>query len=156
MDTALSLLHAGSMDRKYFYAFIKGLTNIKYKHIFVRSKKDFDLDEGMDLQFLYANLFTEGETTLEQFNKLMENSLRLIELIVQNNFSKDQLDDFLNTQVQGKEDHKRQIAQFWKNEQAKIISALTEPLRNETSGIAEIDWEIQLTTASRHQGNINK
>jgi hypothetical protein len=61
------------MDRKFFYAFIKGLTNIKYKDIFLRSKKDFDLDE--DLQFLYANLFTEGETTLEQFNKLVEGSL---------------------------------------------------------------------------------
>jgi hypothetical protein len=37
------------MDRKYFYAFVKGLTNIKYKTAFLRSKKDFDFDESMDL-----------------------------------------------------------------------------------------------------------
>jgi len=58
--------------------------------------------------------------------------------------------------VQAKEDHKKQIASFWKNASTKIITALTEPLRNETSGIAEMDWEIQLTTASRHQASINK
>lgn len=58
-------IDAGSMDRKYFYAFVKGLTNIKYKEAFLRSKKDFDLDESMDLQFLYANLFNEQETTLD-------------------------------------------------------------------------------------------
>ena len=42
-------IDAGGMDRKYFYAFIKGLANIKYKDAFLRSKKDFDLDESMDL-----------------------------------------------------------------------------------------------------------
>jgi hypothetical protein len=52
-------LDAGGMDRKYFYAFFKGLTNIKYKEAFLRSRTDFDLDESMDLQFLYANLFNE-------------------------------------------------------------------------------------------------
>jgi hypothetical protein len=55
-----------------------------------------------------------------------------------------------------KEDLKKQIATFWKNEQGKILAALSEPLRNETSGIADIDWEVQLTTASRHQASINK
>ena len=149
-------MDAGSMDRKYFYAFVKGLTNIKYKEAFLRSKKDFDLDESTDLQFLYANLFTDQETSLDQFNKLVESCLQVIEVIVQNNMTKDQLEEFLTNQVQAKEDHKKQIATFWKNDSTKIITALTEPLRNETSGIAEIDWEIQLTTASRHQASINK
>ena len=58
--------------------------------------------------------------------------------------------------MRAKDDHKRQIALYWKNEQNKIIKALNEPLRNQTSGISEIDWEIHVTTASRHQGNINK
>ena len=58
--------------------------------------------------------------------------------------------------MQAKEDHKKQIATYWKNEQSKIMAALGEPLRNETSGIAELDWEVQLTTASRHQASINK
>lgn len=149
-------MDAGNMDRKYFYAFVKGLTNIKYKEAFLRSKKDFDLDESMDLQFLYANLFNDQETSLSQFNKLVESCLQVIEVIVQNNMTKDQLEEFLSNQVQAKEDHKKQIATFWKNDCTKIITALTEPLRNETSGIAEMDWEIQLTTASRHQASINK
>ena len=33
-------IDAGTMDRKYFYAFFKGLTNIKYKEAFIRSKKE--------------------------------------------------------------------------------------------------------------------
>ena len=83
--------------------------------------------------------------------------MQIIEIIVQNNFTKEQLEEFLSNNVTGaKEDHKKQFAQFWKNEQAKIIAALSEPLRNENSGIGEIDWEIQLTTASRHQGSVNK
>lgn len=41
-------LDAGGMDRKYFYAFIKGLTNIKYKDYFLKSK-DFEIDESLDL-----------------------------------------------------------------------------------------------------------
>jgi hypothetical protein len=89
MEQTFRITDASGMDRKYFYAFIKGLTNIKYKDIFLRSKKDFDLDEGMDLQFLYTNLFQEGETSLDQFNKLVEGSLQIIEVIVQNNFSKE-------------------------------------------------------------------
>ena len=101
---------AGGMDRKFFYAFIKGLTNIKFKDVFLRSsKKDsFDIDESMDLQFLYANLFNEQETYLDQFNKLVDSCMQLIEVIVQNNFSKDQLDEFLANNIQGcKDDHKR-------------------------------------------------
>ncbi len=58
--------------------------------------------------------------------------------------------------MQARDDHKRQIAQYWKNEQAKIIKALNEPLMNETSGISDMDWEINVTNASRHQSNINK
>ncbi len=62
--------------------------------------------------------------------------MQIIEIIVQNNFSKEQLDEFLTNNVTGaKDDHKRQFALFWKNEQAKIIAALSEPLRNENGGI---------------------
>ena len=39
---------AGGVDRKYFYAFFKGLVNIKYKDVFVKSK-DMEVDESMDL-----------------------------------------------------------------------------------------------------------
>ena len=54
-------IDAGRMDKKFFYAFIKGLTNIKYKDYYLRASKDVngkaDIDENMDLSFLYANLF---------------------------------------------------------------------------------------------------
>lgn len=36
------------------------------------------------------------------------------------------------------------------------MKCLNEPMRNENSGIADLDWEIHTTTASRHQTNINK
>lgn len=65
MEGQIRIDAAGGMDRKYFYAFVKGLTNIKYKDTFLKSKRDFDLDESMDLQFLYANLFNEQETSLD-------------------------------------------------------------------------------------------
>ena len=64
MDGVIKLDAAGGMDRKYFYAFIKGLVQIKYRDYF-RKSKDFEVDETMDLQFLYSNLFNEQETSLE-------------------------------------------------------------------------------------------
>ncbi|CDW85594.1 UNKNOWN [Stylonychia lemnae] len=154
MEGAIKV-EAGGMDKKYFYAFFKGLVNIKYKDQFSKSK-DIEVDDTLDLQFLYSNLFNSQETSLEQFNKLVEGTLNIIETIVQNNMSKDDLEEFLTNQVKARDDHKRQIAQYWKNEQNKIIKALNEPLRNQTGGISEIDWEIHVTTASRHQGNINQ
>lgn len=45
-------MDAGALDRKYFYAFIKGLLTIKYKDYFKKSK-DFEIDDSLDLQFLY-------------------------------------------------------------------------------------------------------
>lgn len=63
MEEAIKV-DAGGMDRKYFYAFIKGLTNIKYKEYFIKSK-DFDVDETLDLQFLYTNLINSEETSLD-------------------------------------------------------------------------------------------
>lgn len=57
---------AGGMDRKYFYALIKGLVTIKYKDYFLKSKEaSAEVDESMDMQFLYSNLFNSDETTLE-------------------------------------------------------------------------------------------
>ena len=68
-------LDVGGMDRKYFYAFIKGLVNIKYKEYFLRSK-DNEIDESMDLQFLYSNLFNSQETSLER-NLTLDNFNRI-------------------------------------------------------------------------------
>ena len=66
------------------------------------------------------------------------------------------MDKVFIQKVNTREDYKKQISLFWKNESGKILKAISEPIRNETSGIQEIDWEIHLTQASRHQSNINK
>ena len=61
---------AGNIDKKYFYAFIKGLSTIKYKEYLQKSKSSgqggaADADENVDLSYLYGNLFNEQETSLE-------------------------------------------------------------------------------------------
>ena len=61
---ALRIDSAG-MDRQYFYAFFKGLTSIKFKE----ALKD---EEEMDLKFLFENLFDPEETSLDEFNKMVE------------------------------------------------------------------------------------
>jgi hypothetical protein len=49
MDAAIKL-DAGGMDRKYFYAFVKGLASIKYKEYFLKNKEtSSEVDETMDL-----------------------------------------------------------------------------------------------------------
>ena len=59
-------IDTGGMDRKYFYAFLKGLSTIKYKDYLLKNKDTAaEVDESMDLQFLYTNLFNDQETTLE-------------------------------------------------------------------------------------------
>ena len=43
-------IDAGGMDRKYFYAFIKGLSTIKYKDYFLKNKDTAsEVDVSMDL-----------------------------------------------------------------------------------------------------------
>jgi len=109
----------------------------------------------MDLQFLYNNLFDKDETSPEDFNKLVDSCSQLLEVLVQSNFVKEDLDSYLSKQVSAKEDFKKSIQQFWKNEQGRLMKALN-PLKASCSGIKDIDWEVHLTTASRHKQNINK
>ena len=63
---AVIKIDAGGMDRKYFYAFLKGLATIKYKEYFLKNKETAgEVDDSMDLQFLYTNLFNDQETSLD-------------------------------------------------------------------------------------------
>lgn len=68
MNTAIKI-DAGNMEKKYFYAFIKGLSTIKYKEYFQKAKANNqgsqENEENVDLSFLYGNLFNEQETSLE-------------------------------------------------------------------------------------------
>jgi hypothetical protein len=65
MDVGIRI-DASGMDRKYFYAFIKGLATIKYKEYLLKNKDTSgEVDESMDLQFLYTNLFNDQDTSLD-------------------------------------------------------------------------------------------
>ena len=49
MESSIKI-EAWGMDRKYFYAFFKGLATIKYKDYLLKNKETAgDVDESMDL-----------------------------------------------------------------------------------------------------------
>jgi len=56
--------------------------------------------------------------------------------------------------VSARDDIKRAIQLWWKQESSSILSAIRAPTSNSTQGIADIDWQIHLTTASRHVPNV--
>ena len=81
--------------------------------------------------------------------------MRLISEIVAMNFDKDQLEQYLIKKVSAREDSKKAISLFWKQERSNIMQAVRMATANDTEGIGEIDWQIHLTTASRHQSKVN-
>ena len=81
--------------------------------------------------------------------------MRLISEIVAMNFDKDQLEQYLVKKVSAREDSKKAISLFWKQERSNIMQAVRMATANDTEGIGEIDWQIHLTTASRHQSKVN-
>ena len=110
----------------------------------------------IDLGYLYTNLF-QGTTSLqsEQFNQLVDCTLRLISELVSLNMDKDQLEKYIGRKVSGSTETKKAISIFWKQERANIVRAVRAPTANETEGIADLDWQIHLTTAGRHQPKVN-
>ena len=81
--------------------------------------------------------------------------MRLITEIVSANMDKEKLDGYMAAKVQGKEETKKAISMWWKQEQANILAAIRGPTASETEGIADIDWQISLTTATRHSTKVN-
>ena len=45
---------------------------------------------------------------------------------------------------------------WWKQEQANILAAIRGPTAADTEGIADIDWQIHLTTATRYSSKVNQ
>ena len=72
------------------------------------------------------------------------------------NMDKEQLERYLTRKVSAREDTKKAVSIFWKQERANIIRAIRTPTANETDGIADLDWQIHLTTAGRHQPKVNQ
>ena len=68
----------------------------------------------VDLEYLYTNLFDGTGIQGDQFNQLVESTLRLISEIVSLNMEKDQLEGYLSRKVSAREETKKAIAIFWK------------------------------------------
>lgn len=62
MEGLIDLELAGEIDRKYFLAFLKGLTQMRFRKHFEKVKlskglTDLQDEEPVDLNFLYQNFF---------------------------------------------------------------------------------------------------
>ena len=91
----------------------------------------------------------------DTFNQLVDSGMRLLSEMVSLNMDKEQLDKYLTRKVSAREDTKKAITLFWKQERANIIRAVRAPTANAVEGLADIDWQIHLTTAGRHQPKVN-
>lgn len=80
----------------------------------------------MDLEFLYSQLFEPLQVSAEVFNDLVGNSLRLITQLVEMNPNKDALEDYLR-KVNCREETRKVIAQFWKQEAGFLMHAIKAP-----------------------------
>ena len=156
MEGLIDLELASELERKVFLAFLKGMTQIKFRNQLRKVEQQSRQRHGaaedqngkaeesetpIDLEYLYTNLF-QGSTSLqsEQFNQLVESTLRLISELVSLNMDKDQLDKYMARKVSGRDETKKAISIFWKQERANIIRAVRAPTANETEGIADLDW----------------
>ena len=66
--------------------------------------------------------------------------MRLISELVSLNMEKEQLDKYLARKVSAREETKKAISIFWKQERANIVRAVRAPTANETEGVADLDW----------------
>jgi hypothetical protein len=123
MDNVINLEAASDLDRKYFLAFLKGLAQIKYKDLYtkLKIKEGEALDAQMDLEFLYSNLFDPEQFSADTFNQLVENGMRVIADLLEMNMSREALEEYLNRKVQAREETRKVIAQFWKQESVQLL-----------------------------------
>jgi hypothetical protein len=145
MDNLIDLRAAADLDRKYFVAFLKGLTSMKYAFQFAKmaSENGEDAPEVMDLDFLYSNLFNQEMTSADSFNKLVENGLKLIKDLLEQNLARDKIEEYLQRRVRASEDSRKAVMQFWKQESGNLISAIRCGLQStKNQGLTDIDWEI--------------
>jgi len=81
----------------------------------------------MDLEFLYANLFDPDQFSADTFNQLVENGMHVISDLLEMNLSKEALEEYLNRKVQAREETRKVIAQFWKQESVQLLNAVRNP-----------------------------
>ena len=92
------------------------------------------------MEYLYTHLFQGTSLQSEQFNQLVEATLRLLSELVSLNMDKDDLERYMARKVSGRDETKKAISLFWKQERANIIRAIRAPTANETEGVADLDW----------------
>ncbi len=77
--------------------------------------------------------------------------MKVITDLVELNLSREALEEYLLRKVQGREETRKVIAQFWKQESAQLLQAVRNPtLACADQGLADIDWVIQSTMATRY------
>jgi hypothetical protein len=102
-------------------------------------------------------LFDQDQFSADQFNQLVEGGMRIITDLLEANMSKEQLEEYLQVKVAGRDETRKVILQFWKQEGAQLLQAVRTPTLNVAQqGLNEIDWEIQSTMATRHQQTVGK
>ena len=66
--------------------------------------------------------------------------MRLITEIISLNMDKDTLDKYMARKVSARDDTKKAISMFWKQEKPKIMQAVRVATASDCEGIADIDW----------------
>ena len=83
--------------------------------------------------------------------------MRLIVDLLKLNMSKDELQDYLARKVACRDEARKVIAQFWKQESPTLLEAIKAPtLSCDAQGIADVDWEIQSTMAARRVQSVGQ
>ena len=70
------------------------------------------------------------------------------------NYSLDELRDYLANNLDLDDTQRNLVFKFWKAHGANIMHIIERPVSNYSQGVTNIDWEIHMTTQSRHQSNI--
>jgi hypothetical protein len=75
-------------------------------------------------------LFDQDQFSADQFNQLVEGGMRVITDLLEANMSKEQLEEYLQVKVSGRDETRKVILQFWKQEGAQLLQAVRTPTLN--------------------------
>ena len=101
-------------------------------------------------------LKTDEDINRDLFEVLDDDSRQVLKQVISSNFSLDDTREFLDKNLELKESQKKMLFKFWKAHGKVIMQKIEQPVSNNNQGLKSIDWEINLTTHSRHQSNIQK
>ena len=88
-------------------------------------------------------MFEPTSFPADKFNSLVEGGMRVIGDLLEANMNKDQLETYLARKVQAREETKKVVLQFWKQEGAQLLLAVRTPtLSVQAQGLSELDWEV--------------